>query len=54
MVFHTNFLLPLQSWLTDMEQAAQGGGGVTVPGGVEDMRRFVTEGHGQWAIFVDS
>ena len=30
-------------------QAAQGGGGVTIPGGVPEMRRCGTEGHGQWA-----
>ena len=29
-----------------MEQAAQGGDGVTVPGGVEEMFRCSTEGHG--------
>ena len=29
-----------------MEQDDQGDGGVTIPGGVQDMRRFGTEGHG--------
>ena len=30
-------------------QAAQGGGGVTVPGGVPEPCGCGTEGHGQWA-----
>jgi len=30
-------------------QAAQGGGGVTVPGGVEEPCGCGTEGRGQWA-----
>ncbi len=30
-------------------QAAQGGGGVTVPGGVQEPWRCGTEGRGQWA-----
>jgi len=30
-------------------QAAQGGGGVTIPGGVEEPHGRGTEGHGQWA-----
>ena len=30
-------------------QAAQGGGAVTVPGGVEEPCGCGTEGHGQWA-----
>jgi len=30
-------------------QAAQGGGGVTVPGGVQDPCGYGTEGRGQWA-----
>ena len=29
-----------------LEQAAQGCGGVTVSGGVQEPRRYVTEGHG--------
>ena len=32
-----------------MAQAAQGGGGVTVPGGVQEPCGCGTEGHGQWA-----
>ena len=32
-----------------MTQAAQGGGGVTVPGGVQEPCGCGTEGHGQWA-----
>ena len=32
-----------------MAQAAQGGGEVTVPGGVQEPRRCGTERHGQWA-----
>ena len=32
-----------------MAQAAQGGGGVTVPGGVPEPCGCGTEGHGQWA-----
>ena len=32
-----------------MAQAAQGGGGVTVPGGVEEPCGCGTEGCGQWA-----
>ena len=31
------------------EQAAQGGGGVTIPAGVQEPRGCGTEGHGQWA-----
>ena len=29
-----------------MEQAAQGGGGVTIPGGVQETGQCCTEGHG--------
>ena len=32
-----------------MAQAAQGGGGVTVPGGVPELCGYGNEGHGQWA-----
>ena len=32
-----------------MARAAQGGGGVTVPGGVQELWRCGTEGRGQWA-----
>ena len=32
-----------------MAQAAQGGGAVTIPGGVQETWRFGTEGCGQWA-----
>ena len=32
-----------------MEQAAQGGGGVTVPGGVQEPCGCGIEEHGQWA-----
>jgi len=32
-----------------LAQAAQGGGGVTVPGGVTEPRRCDSEGCGQWA-----
>ena len=32
-----------------MAQAAQGGGGVTIPGGVQETRGCVTEGCDQWA-----
>jgi len=31
-----------------LAQAAQGGGGVTIPGGVQEPCRCSTEGHGQW------
>jgi len=31
-----------------MAQAAQGGGGVTVPGGGDELRGCVTERHDQW------
>jgi len=31
-----------------LEQAAQGGGGVTVPGGVQEPCGCGSEGHGQW------
>ena len=30
-------------------QAAQGGGGVTIPGGVQELWTCGTEGRGQWA-----
>jgi len=30
-------------------RAAQGGGGVTIPGGVQETWRCGTEGRGQWA-----
>jgi len=32
-----------------LEQAAQGGGGVTIHGGVSEPWRWGTEGHGWWA-----
>ena len=32
-----------------LEQAAQGGGGVTIPGGGQEPWRCGTEGRGQWA-----
>ena len=32
-----------------MAQAAQGGGAVAIPGGVEELWRCGTEGRGQWA-----
>ena len=38
---------------SDMGTAAQGGGGVTVPGGVPEPWRCGTEGCGQWAVLVD-
>jgi len=31
---------------------AQGGGGVTVPGGVQEVCRCGTEGRGEWAVLV--
>jgi len=31
--------------------AAQGGGGVTVPGGIQELWRCGTERHGQWAYW---
>ena len=34
-----------------MAQAARGGGGVTVPGGVPELWRCGTEGRGQWACW---
>ena len=34
-------------------QAAQGGGGVTISGGVQEMCGCGTEGRGQWAWWVD-
>ena len=34
-----------------LTQAAQGGGGVTVPGGVQETWRCVTERHGQWSCW---
>jgi len=43
-----------------MAQAAQGGGGVSVPGGVQETRRCGTYGHclvghigGGWAVGLD-
>jgi len=33
-------------------QAAQGGGGVTIPGGVQERWRCGTEGRGYWVILV--
>ena len=33
-----------------MAQAAQGGGGVTIPGGVAELWRCGTEGRGQWGV----
>jgi len=38
-----------------LDQAAQGGGGVTIPGGVQEMWRCGTEGHGLvvWWGWVD-
>ena len=43
-----------------LEQAAQGGGGVTVPGGVQETFRYCTEGHGlganignRWMVGLD-
>ena len=33
-------------------QAAQGGGGVTILGGVEELCGCGTEGLGQWAVLV--
>jgi len=43
-----------------LQQAAQGGGGVTVPGGVQEMLRCCTEGHGlvgsigdRWMVVLD-
>ena len=35
-----------------LEQAAQGGDGITIPGGVHELRRCGTEGCGQWAILM--
>ena len=35
-----------------LERAAQGGGGVTIPGGVQEMCRCDTKEHGQWATLV--
>ena len=32
-----------------LAQAAQGGGGLTVPGGAPELWRCGTEGHGLWA-----
>ena len=32
-----------------LAQAAQGGGQVTIPEGVQEMQRYDTEGHVQWA-----
>jgi len=34
---------------TAQGRGAQGGGGVTVPGGVQELWRCGTEGRGQWA-----
>ena len=36
-----------------LEQAAQGGGGVTIPGGGEELWRCRTKGHGEWAWWDD-
>ena len=33
-------------------QAAQGGGGVTISGGVQEEWRCGTKEHGQWAVLV--
>ena len=35
-----------------LAQTAQGGGGVTIPGGVQKQWRCGTEGCGQWAVLV--
>ena len=35
-----------------LELAAQGGGGVTEPGGVQEMFRCCTEGLGKWRVLV--
>ena len=32
-----------------LAQGAQGGGGVTIPGGVQELWRCGTEARGQWA-----
>ena len=37
----------MSSWA--LAQAAQGGGGVTIPGGVQEKGRRCAEGCGQWA-----
>ena len=44
----------------ELEWAAQGAGGVTVPGGVQEMLRCCTEGHGlvgsvgeRWTVGLD-
>jgi len=36
----------------EMAQAAQGGGGVTVPGGVQEESGYGTEGHGLQQLMV--
>ena len=36
-----------------MGTAAQGGGGITVPGGVQELQRCGTEGCGQWARWAE-
>ena len=36
-----------------LAQAAQGGGGVTIPGGVPEPWRRGPEGHGQWTQWVE-
>ena len=43
-----------------LERAAQGGGGVTIPGGVQKTFRCCTEGHGlvgnigdKWTVALD-
>jgi len=36
----------------ELEQPAQGGGGVTVPGGVQEKQRCGTEGHGLLRMVV--
>jgi len=39
----------LRKTVEAVAQAAQGGGGVTIPGGVQEPCGGGTEGHGQWA-----
>ena len=40
---------PVASFGQAVAQAAQGGGGVTAPGGVQEPQSCGTEGCGQWA-----
>jgi len=47
-----HFLGALLNTLQTLEQAAQGSGGVTIPGGVQKKCRFCTSGYGLVGMLV--